>query len=281
MPDVEQAFQNFLAGLNLSAHHVNAAMERGGLLKDFVKKDIKANGVFWGGSFRRGTCVGPLTSIKLHIVVNPKYFYEYQKNSRKLLNFLKSRLSLEYESVRPGREGQVVTVKFTGPPDMEVIPSIKLSDGNFIIPNGIGGWIKTNPARQEALFKVKEEASGGQFKNLAKMIKIWNIQAGSPFNPYFLDLLVYYRVNDFSRTYGEYLNSLFLSKILFLPEFLSCPAVREPVSLGDLEGVRRKIDDAYSISSRALDERDGASAILLWRSLLGEKFGENTNPGCS
>lgn len=279
MPDVEQAFQSFLAGMNLSGHHVNAALERGSRLKEFVKTEIKVSGVFWGGSFRRGTSVGPLSRAKLHVVLNPKYFYEYQKNSRKLLNFLKNRLSREYENLLTGREGQVVTVKFPDLPYLEVIPSIKLSEGNFIIPNGIGGWIKTNPARQEALFKDKEEASGGQFKNLVKIMKAWNIQAGRPFNPYFLELLVYYRANDFTRTYGEYLNSLFLSKILFLPEFLSCPAVREPVSLGDLAGVRQKIEDAYSISSRALNERDDESAIQIWRSLLGEKFGNGENQG--
>lgn len=273
MPTVEQAFQDYLAGLGLSGDRVKAARERRNRFKDFIKKEVRVNGVLWGGSFRRGTCTGPLERAKLHVVLSPIYYYECQKNSRKLLNFLRGSLTGEYGSSAKGRGGQVITVRFPDPPHLDLVPSIKLSGGDLIIPNGLGGWIKSNPHKEEQIFNEKEGASGGVFKGMAKLIKAWNRQIGMPFNPYFLELLVYYRVNDFNKTHAEHLNSLFRGKILFLPEFLSCPAVREPVSLGNLSEVRQKIEDAYNVSGRALNERDDDKAISLWKMLLGEKFG--------
>lgn len=280
MPALELAFQKFLAGLDLPREQADAARERGRQVNDFLKRELKAGGVLWGGSFRRGTYLGfSGGGIKLHVVVNPKYYYECQKNSRKLLNLLRHRLAGEYAETGMIRDGQALALKFPTPPDIHLVPSIRLSDGNLMVPNGIGGWYKTNPARQEKVFNSREESSGGEFKSLVKIIKAWNIHIHRLFTPYYLELLVYYRVSDSRRTYGEYLASLFRSMRVFLPEFLSCPAVRDPVSLGDLEGVRPRIEEAFDLSERALGEKDPGAAAELWKCLLGGKFGENANPG--
>lgn len=273
MPALEQAFQNYLKGIEISGEESCVASERSDLIKKYIMNEIKVSRVFWGGSFRRGTCAGPLDGVKLHIVLSPDYFYECQKNSRKLLNFLKKTVAGEYRHVNIGRDGQVVTVKFGSRPDLYLIPSVRLSSGNYHVPNGIGGWYKTNPARQEELFNSKEELSSGRFRNLVKLIKAWNAHIRRPFNSYFLELLVYYRVNDFTGSYAEMVHSLFWSKQIFLPEFLSCPAVKEPVSLGQLDVVREKIESAYNTSDQALKEEDQEKAVMMWKSLLGDNFG--------
>jgi len=272
MPTVEQAFQQFVEGFKIPGDYEDLASERSEQLKHFLKKEIGVNEVFWGGSYRRGTSMD-LDSIKLHVVLSPKYFYNCQKNSRKMLNFLRTTMSGEYANIKPGKSGQVLTVKFSGRPHLDLIPSLKLTNGNFLIPNGIGGWFKSNPATQQTIFDGKEGDSSGKFKNLVKTIKVWNNNLGMPFNSYFLELLTYYRANDFSKSYADLVISLFYSMILFLPEFLSCPAVKAPVSLGDPAGVYERIEEAHGISSRALNEKDSHKAIALWKTLLGEGFG--------
>jgi hypothetical protein len=274
MPAEEQAFQDFLKSLELPGDYVRLVKERSILIKDLIKKDIKISGVFWGGAYRRGTYAGSRDGIKLHAVLSPKYFYECQKNSRKLLIFLRQRLTSDLLDIHIGRGGQVLTVRFPAPPDIELVPSIKLSNGNYMVSNGIGGWLKTNPARQEELFNAKEEASGGRFKSLVKLIKAWNRHIGAPFNHYFLELLIYYRVNEFNKTFAELVNSMFWSMTVFLPEFLSCPAVREPVSLGELNVSGERVEDAYTISCRALNEGNSHKALALWKSILGDDFGK-------
>lgn len=275
MPAEEQAFQHFLKGLELPGDHVRAVKERNSLIKGLIKNEIKISGLFWGGSYRRGTYAGSQDSIKLHAVISPKYFYECQKNSRKLLNFVKHRLTSDQLDIQAGRGGQVLTVRFSPPPDIDLVPSIKLSNGNYMVANGIGGWLKTNPARQEELFNTKEGSSGDRFKSLVKLIKAWNRNIGGPFNSYFLELLIYYRVNEFSKTFAELVNSVFWSMTVFLPEFLSCPAVREPVSLGELKAAAERAEDAYSLSYRALNEGSSEKAVELWKAILGDNFGCN------
>lgn len=272
MRDVEQAFENFLAGLQVPESFHRTALERSGILRDFVKKEIKTGKVFWGGSYGRGTVVFPLDRVKLHIVLSPKYYYEFQKNSRKMLSFLKAVVAGGYPNVRIGREGHAVTVPFSGRPDIELVPTLKLSSGNYLMPNGIGGWFKANPARQEALLNKKEEESSGKFKNLIKIMKAWNDNIGRPFNTYFIELLAYYRANDFSGGYGHLVNSMFKGMTLFLPEFLSCPAVKAPISLGDLSEISKLVENAHDLSGRALAEETSGKAVILWRTLLGDRF---------
>lgn len=274
MPAEEQAFQDFLKNLELPRSYAGLVRERGILIKDQIKKEIKIGGVFWGGAYRRGTYSGSQDGVKLHVVMSPKYFYECQKNSRKLLAFLRQRLASDLPDIIIGKGGQVLTVKFPSPPDIDLVPSIKLSNGNYMVSNGIGGWLKTNPARQEELFNTREEASDGRFKGLARLIKAWNRHIGGPFNPYFLELLIYYRVNDFAKTYAELMNSVFWSMTVFLPEFLSCPAVREPVSLGELDVSGQRAEEANNISHRALHESSSEKSRALWKSILGDDFGK-------
>lgn len=272
MPGVERDFQLFLEGLRVPENFVQTADERREALRGFLKKEIKVNLVCPGGSYRRGTGLFPVDSIKLHIVLSPKYYYECQKNSRKVLNFLRNVLAAKHSNARIGRDGQAVTVPFPERPAIDLLPSLKLSSGNFIVPNGIGGWFKVNPGRQENIFNKKEEESSGKFKNLVRIIKAWNKNIGRPFNSYFLDLLAYYRANDFSVGYGQLANSLFRSMMLFLPEFLSCPAVKAPISLGDMSNINRLIESASDLSGSALSETNHQRAIALWRSLLGDGF---------
>ncbi|MFZ5642230.1 MAG: SMODS domain-containing nucleotidyltransferase [Bacillota bacterium] len=273
MPAEEQAFLDYLYGLELPVENVSDLKERSSRLKAELKSEIKISGAFWGGSYRRGTSLGSQDCISLHVVLSPKYFYECQKNSRKLLNYVRSRIDGDKFNINTAKGGQVLKVNFFSPPHLYLIPSIKLSSGKYLAPNGIGGWIKTNPLRLEELFNIKEELSGGKFKGLVKLLKSWNRHVGAPFNSYFLELLVYYRVNDFSKPYAELFNSVFWSMTVFLPEFLSCPAVREPVSLGELEGAGLRVEDAHNTAYKALSEKDSVKAVELWRSLLGNDFG--------
>ncbi|NPV72844.1 MAG: hypothetical protein HPY89_03410 [Pelotomaculum sp.] len=87
-------------------------------------------------------------------------------------------------------------------------------------------------------------------------------------------MMVYYRVNDFSRAYADLFYSVLGSMRIFCPEFLSCPAAGEVVSSGVPEAVRRRVvEEACSLAGKALGEKDGEKAVIIWKSLLGDRFG--------
>lgn len=274
MPNIiEEAFQDFAKNLVLPGDCLTAAVEKSQQVSEWAKRKVKSFGSFFGGSYRRGTDI-PQESLKLHLLLSQKHFFDSDENSTKLLYFLKRRLSEDcFKSVI--NEGGTV-LRLNSPPAaaLDLLPTLKLSRGGYLVPNGHGGWHKTNPGKEETLFKKKEEVSAGRFLKLAKIMKTWNVNAGQPFDAYFLELLIYYRVNDFSKPYPDLVHSLYVSMRLFLPEFLNCPAAGEVVSSGAGMGVRQTVlCEAEKLAAMAIKEREIEKALELWQSLLGGCIG--------
>ncbi len=269
---VEKAFGHFAAGLSLPGAQLKAALEKSDQVNEWARRRLKAKGSFFGGSYRRGTEL-PQESLKYYLLLSQRHFFECNENSTKMLFILKKRLAEEFSLVAVSEGGMVVRLCSAGAVDLDLAPTIKMSRDGYLCPNGQGGWYKINPGQEELIFKKKEQLSSSRFLRLVKIIKTWNLRAGLPFNPYFLELLVYYRVNDFIKPYAELVHSLLMSMRLFLPEFLNCPAAGEVVSSGANSAAGQKVlDEALCFSSRALHEENPAQAIQLWSTILGDSF---------
>ncbi|TEB11564.1 hypothetical protein [Pelotomaculum propionicicum] len=274
MPEsVEKAFGLFAAGLSLPAEQLQAALEKSSRVNNWARQRLNSSGSFYGGSYRRGTAL-PQESLKFHLLLGAKHYFSCNENSTKMLFFLRKKLSEEFSPADVRAGGTVVRLSSPGALDLDLTPTIKTSRQGYLSPNGQGGWCRINPGKEETVFKKKEELSAGRFYKFVKIIKAWNLRAGHPFNVYFLELLVYYRVNDFVKPYAELVHSFLMSMRLFLPEFLNCPAAGEVISSGANSAAGQKVlDEAINLSSRALHEDNPAEAISLWRSLLGDSFG--------
>jgi hypothetical protein len=270
---IDEVFQNFAKNLVLPGERLTPTMEKSQQVSEWAKRKLKSFGSFFGGSYRRGTDI-PQESLKLHLLLSQKHFFDSDENSTKLLYFLKKRLSEDH--YKPVINGGGTVVRLNSPPAaaLDLLPTIKLSRGGYLIPNGHGGWYKTNPGKEETLFKKKEEVSAGRFLKLAKIMKTWNINAGLPFDAYFLELVVYYRVNDFSKLYPDLVHSLYVSMRLFLPEFLNCPAAGEVISSGAGMGVRQTVlCEAERLAAMAIKEREIEKALEIWQLILGGSIG--------
>ncbi len=276
MPDIiDEVFQDFTKHLILPGEHLQLALEKSQQVSDWVRQKFKSSGSFIGGTYRRGTDM-PNDSLKIHLLLSRSYFYDCGENSTKLLFFLKKKLSEDYCNPVIDCGGTVIKLVSTPAPDLDLIPTIRLSKGGYLVPNGYGGWCKSDAAREETVFKKKDKVSGGRFLRLVKIIKAWNIMAGLPFDAYFLELMVYYRVNDYSKRYPDLVYSLFVSMRLFMPDFLSCPAVGEVISSGVGSDVRQlKLQKAESLAAKTFEETDQEKALKIWQELLGEDFGRD------
>jgi hypothetical protein len=275
LPDiVDEVFLDYANNLVLPVNQLQPAKDKGQQVSEWAKRKLKAYGSFFGGSYRRGTDM-PQDSLKLHLLLNQKQYYDCDENSTKLLIFLKKSLSENFcNSVVEGG-GTAVRLKATTGAFLDLYPTIKLSRGGYLVPNGCGGWYKTNPGKEETIFKKKEEVSTGRFLKLVRLMKAWNIEAGLPFDAYFLELVVYYRINDFSRYYPDLVHSLYVSMRLFLPEFLNCPAAGEVISSGAGAVVRTTVlSEAERIACTAIEERDFRKSLEIWQTLLGKSFGQ-------
>lgn len=269
---IEEAFLNLIARLELTEQSLEPALAKGRRLVKLARRELKVTGVVFGGPCRRGTGVVS-DRIRLQLVLGSKYYYDFRENSTKLLYFLKNRLPESAE--KSLLHGDRIIVKVDSPgADLELVPSIKLKPAGYLSPNGLGSWYKTNPDKEAELFKAKDEASSGKFLKLVKVIKAWNLIAEKSFDPYYLELLIYYRVNDFNKTYAELVHSLFTSMQMFLPEFLNCPAADEVISCGLPERLRKQVvEKAVGVTGKAVVEWDPRMSLILWKILFGPDFG--------
>jgi hypothetical protein len=267
---LDMFFEEYTKYLALPGEHLPQALEKSQQVSDWAKRKIKSFGSFYGGSYRRGTDMSQ-DSLKLHLLLTRKHFFDCDENSAKLLFYLKKRLSEDFCNPLIDAGGTVVRLKSPPAPDLDLLPTIKLNRGGFLVPNGCGGWCKSNPVKEETIFKKKDEVSCGKFLKLAKIMKAWNIRSGLPFDAYFLELIVYYRVNDFSKPYPDLVYSLFVSMRLFLPEFLNCPAGGEIISSGAGTDVRQKVlSEAERLAGKAIEEAETEKALEIWQVLISE-----------
>lgn len=162
------------------------------------------------GSFSRRTKVRPIDDIDIMIGLNGhllywKDIYDYKNcsihlksdvqtsglwkdclnedkslNSTKLLNKFKYALTniSHYESANIHRSQQAITLKLSSYEwNFDLVPCFHTTSGVYLIPNGKGGWMKTNPEKDQELVTSINKKHNGNFLELVRLVKYWNSKA--------------------------------------------------------------------------------------------------------
>lgn len=163
------------------------------------------------GSFARRTKVRPIDDIDIMIGLNGYLLYWYEdiydyKNcsiylkqdvqdsglwkdcldedkslhSIKLLNEFKSALTniSQYENADIHRKQQAITLKLSSYEwNFDLVPCFYTTSGVYLIPNGKGGWMKTNPEKDQELVTSINKKHNGNFLELVRLVKYWNNNA--------------------------------------------------------------------------------------------------------
>ena len=185
------------------------------------------------GSFARRTKIQPLDDIDLLLGLNekglrvqqsPNNLYTYwlkiedstaplasypdgygYVNSTKVLNAIKFYLSKvpNYSKAEIKKNGQAVTLKLsTRTWAFDLVPSVAVarSDGTtayFLIPDGAGNWIRTDPRIDDANTTRCNGQHGGLFLPTIRLLKYWNRRVHKPrLRPYYFETLA---INTFSN----------------------------------------------------------------------------------
>lgn len=271
------------------------------------------------GSFARGTKVKPLDDIDIMIGLSAKGITwdggDHWKsvrmykgdctdksllscldgnilNSTKVLNRFKSRLSSLRDYCRSDihKNGQAVTLNLLSKEwSFDVVPCFftkMTSEGRqyYLIPNGDGNWIKTDPRSDAAFVKNSNGTNNHNVVRLVRMVKYWNrIKKIISMRSYLLETIVVRICAASSTNVSDYPDLGFKN---ILPQFAY--AVMMPVY--DLKGIQGDIndlsaEDRRNIRDRALadcevanaawdKEKDGdyEAAINKWRIVFGEDF---------
>jgi hypothetical protein len=160
------------------------------------------------GSFARKTKIRPLDDIDIiiglngegaryedkslttHIIVDDNYSWlrrycfdgSNKVSSRKVINAFISRLSAvpQYEKAEASRKREAAVLNLSSYPwAFDIVPgfvTVEISQGEnwYLIPDGLGGWKKTDPRIDRDLVTRVNQANHGCVLKMVRLFKYWN-----------------------------------------------------------------------------------------------------------
>jgi hypothetical protein len=214
-------------------------------------------------------------------------------NSTKVLDAFKAALAdvPAYAQAEIKRSGEAITLSLKSYPWVfDVVPAVPVNgDGGrlayYLIPNGAGDWMATDPRRDSTRMTDSNQCHAGQLLPVVRLLKYWNRRTHKPRLPsYYFETLVtntFYLTPPINNT-PQARHRFFSSGTTAL--WLTCddPKGLGPALDADVDGATKlKVDAAmeeaatfasYALSYEARD--DHANAMYWWRRVLGTDFPE-------
>lgn len=213
-------------------------------------------------------------------------------SSTKILNQLKKSLSTvkQYEKSELKRNQEAVVLNLTSYTWVfDVVPAVPIQDPltkvilYYLIPNGIGGWIATNPKRDTENVTRINQAHNGNFLPLIRMLKFWNSRNHKPrLSSYHFETLalnIFQYLQPIPSLQSGLHDFFFYARTHILN---SCP---DPKQLGPnldanlayetRQRVQQALQDAYGASheANAFESRGYHEfAMNCWRRVFGPNF---------
>ena len=223
----------------------------------------------------------------------------YLLNSNKVKNRLLSALTNnvpQYSKAELHGRGEAVTLELTSYPwTFDIVPAFYYSNDReafYLIPNGTGGWKKTNPKVERERVTSLNQRFNGKVLETIRLVKYWNRRGKMPnVVSYVLETMVLDYFSNASHSYTDVMgNTSDFSDVHFRKALEHIKnhifiRVEDPKKIqGDincLNGAER-----YKIYSRAtndcnkclnayfaeMTEKDHRKAINIWRDIFGEDF---------
>ena len=118
-------------------------------------------------------------------------------NSTVVLNEIRGRLQNihQYQNSNIARSGVAVVVNLTSYPWVfDIVPALEIRNymgqtEYFAIPDGRGGWQKTNPRADARQLTELNQWSRGRLLRLIRLMKFWNTRQGHPVRSHHLEVL--------------------------------------------------------------------------------------------
>jgi len=268
------------------------------------------------GSFSRRTKVRPIDDIDIMIGLNGhllywKDIYDYKNcsihlnpdvqtsglwkdclnedkslNSTKLLNKFKYALIniSHYESANIHRRQQAITLKLSSYEwNFDLVPCFQTTSGVYLIPNGNGGWMKTNPEKDQELVTSINQKHNGKFLELVRLVKYWNSKAfdrkANIESSYLLEVMLANYYSSRKDVYDIEFEFEFEQSLNYLRDNIDC-TVDDPKNIeGNLNHLSddEKTNLILRIDNDLKNIKDAkkvsiGQAFEYWKKVLGDKF---------
>lgn len=255
----------------------------------------------WEGLIERASCdwdnykielVDTTSVFKKYISTSlPNYYSRglnqtYYLNSDKIKNAFKSTLSAEHDCSKAELHscGEAITLKFTSYEwNFDIVPAFYVS-GYYLIPNGAGGWKKTNPKLDRERTKRINSKCGGTALNLVRLTKYWNRRHTMATMPSYLLEAMVMNYCQGAFEYSKFIHVEFKNFLQYLTNNIF-NSVTDPkgiqgnintLSYGQKNSIYQKSSFDYAKACKAtyaeIHEKDYTKAIKIWSEIFGGEF---------
>lgn len=198
---VEAAFIDLLGRQNLTRNQVEEANNRINNLATFLKGNFAlASPPFLTGSYARDTLCSSERDIDMLVPFSASDYWErYKGNSRNFLYWFRDYVNDRYATTRVGAR-QVAVRLFFVTFAVEVAPGFHRKGEGYLIPNGRGGWLHTNPPFHARLVDDDDAKLNRNLKPLVRLMKAWNFANGHKLSSFHVEMMVRRMWNDTDGT---------------------------------------------------------------------------------
>ncbi len=177
--NVVAAFDTLLDRQRLTDNQESVAESRvSGLQSFFIRNFVMAQAPVTMGSYARGTlCAGERDIDMLAPFSRPDYWNRFERDSRAFLYWVRNDLNERYATTKVSSRQVAVKLDFTTILT-DVVPCFPRPGGGYLMPNGQGGWMATNPPYHTQLIADAHREQAYRLKPLIRLVKWWNIANG-------------------------------------------------------------------------------------------------------
>lgn len=213
-------------------------------------------------------------------------------NSTKVINKFKKKLEYlrDYSRSEVKRSGEAVVLNLLSRDwSFDIVPcfhTVKENDGRsyYLIPNGNGGWKKTDPTIDRKAVQRTNQVLNGKVLELIRLVKRWNKTKKSPTSPsYLLEAILINYCSD-QTVLSDYMDIRFKDALLYIANNIT-NTVNDPkniqgninsLSYFDQITLSQKALTDYNKACEALEfetqERNQEKSIKKWGEIFGKDF---------
>lgn len=214
-------------------------------------------------------------------------------NSRLVLNKFKDRLGQTYStSDHPVRDGEAVRLDLTYDWSFDIVPcfqTVKESDGRnyFLIPNGYGGWKKTDPKKDRDFIQQVDQKHNGKVRPLIRLCKKWfEVKKFETPMSYLIETMVAKHCAS-KDVLCNRIDYNFINFLIDLPNVVNSQIMDMKKIQGDINDLSKKNRDkiserakadqskVYDIYKARNEEKYPEYVINLWGEIFGQEFPTN------
>ena len=206
-PTVAAAFDALLADLRLTSAQQAIARGRIAHLRSLFT-DYAVSRQPWAiGSYGRSTIIRRERDIDVMVALRADpYWGRYRLDSSKFLGNLRDNLNKAYPNTTVSRRRVAICMALREGLGVDLVPVLPVTEvpvltflgwpllrtraDGFYMPDGEGGWQKTNPPYHDELMRADDERLGRKLKPLVRLMKAWNLAKYGRLGSFHLEMMV-------------------------------------------------------------------------------------------